>query len=233
MAHLLDPEIISIYLWATKKKNMENPVIVFGANFLGRAAKEIFEGNGNVVYGFLDDNKALHNKEIDTVTVLGSTDDDGFLKLIGKKCEAFVAVDDNKLRKNIVKMLQEVRHMQPVNAIHSSVVLASSVGIGHGNFFDMGARVGAGAEIGNHCLIHANVVVGAESKIGDFVQIGAGSVINAGVEIEDEVFIGSGVIIVSGITIGKGARIGAGSVVIGPVKAGETVFGNPAQKVNS
>jgi acetyltransferase-like isoleucine patch superfamily enzyme len=38
--------------------------------------------------------------------------------------------------------------------------------------------------------------------------------------------------IVAGVTIGKGARIGAGSVVIGPVKAGETVFGNPAEKVN-
>jgi serine acetyltransferase len=26
--------------------------------------------------------------------------------------------------------------------------------------------------------------------------------------------------------------VGAGSIVIGPVKAGETVFGNPAQTVN-
>jgi sugar O-acyltransferase (sialic acid O-acetyltransferase NeuD family) len=212
---------------------MENPVIIIGANFLGRAAKEIFEGNGNVVYGFLDDNKTLHNSEIDNVIVLGRTDDDGFLKLIGKKCEAFVAADDNKLRKNTVKMLQEVRHVQPVNAVHGSSIIASSVGIGHGNFVDMNAMIGAGAEIGNHCIIHQNVVIGAEAKIADFVQLGAGSIINPGVEIEEEAFIGSGVVIVSGISIGKGARIGAGSVVIAPVKAGETVFGNPAQKVNS
>jgi sugar O-acyltransferase (sialic acid O-acetyltransferase NeuD family) len=212
---------------------MENPVLIFGANFLGRAAKEIFEANGNVVYGFLDDNKSLHSKEIDTVTVLGSTDDDGFLKLIGHKCEAFVAIDDNKLRKNIVKMLQEVRHGQPVNAIHSSAVLAQSLSIGHGNFVDAGVKLGAGAEVGSHCLFHANVVVGAEANIGNFAQIGAGSIINAGAVVEEEAFIGSGVIVVSGITIGKGARVGAGSVVIAPVKAGETVFGNPAQKVNS
>ena len=38
---------------------MENPVIIFGANYLGRAAREIFERNGNVVYCFLDDNKGL------------------------------------------------------------------------------------------------------------------------------------------------------------------------------
>ena len=51
--------------------------------------------------------------------------------------------------------------------------------------------------------------------------------------IEDEAFIGSGVVVISGVTIGKGARIGAGSVVIAPVKAGETVFGNPAATVNA
>lgn len=212
---------------------MENPVIIFGANYLGRASKEIFDRNGNVVYCFLDDNKSLHSTEIDNVTVLGSTDDDGFLKLIGKKCEAFVAVDDNKVRKSLVKMLQEVRKIQPVNAIHPAAGVASSASLGHGNFIDAGVRAGAGAVIGSHCLIHANVVLGAEASIGDFVQIGASSTINAGVVVEDGAFIGSGVIVVSGVTIGKGARVGAGSVVVSAVKAGETVFGNPATKVNA
>ena len=95
---------------------MEYPVIIFGANHFGRTAKEIFESNEIVVYGFLDDNKKLHLTEIDEVVVLGSTDDDGFLKLIGKKCAAFVAVDDNKMRRSLVNMLKDVRHVQPVNA---------------------------------------------------------------------------------------------------------------------
>jgi len=212
---------------------MENPVIIFGASYLGRAAKEIFESNGNVVYCFLDDNKKIHNTEIDTVSVMGSTDDDGFLKLIGKKCEAFVAVDDNKLRKSLVGMLQEVRHVQPVNAIHKSAIIPESAVIGHGNFVDMGVKIGTGATVNNQCLLHAGVIIGPEATLGNFVQVGAGSVINANATIEDEVFIGSGVVIVSGITIGKGARIGAGSVVVAPVKAGDTVFGNPAQSVKN
>lgn len=211
---------------------MENPVIIFGANALGRAAREIFETNEVVVYGFLDDNKKLHNTQVDEITVLGDTDNDGFLKLIGKKCEAFVAVDDNKLRKSIVKMLQEVRHVQPVNAIHSKATVSEQASIGHGNFIDAHVYLAPGSAIGNHCLIHAKAFVGVEVTTGDFVQIGAGSNINPGVKIEDEVFIGSGVTIVSGITIGKGARIGAGSVVVAPVKAGETVFGNPAKAIS-
>src|SRR6185295_7177236 len=143
---------------------MENPVIIFGANYLGRIAKEIFESNEVVVYGFLDDNKKLHNTEIDNAVVLGATDDDGFLKLIGKKCEAFVAVDDNKLRKNLVKMIQEVRHVQPVNAIHQHSFIPASVEIGHGNFVDYGVNIGPGAKVGSHCLLHAKALIGVETK---------------------------------------------------------------------
>ncbi len=212
---------------------MENPVIIFGANYLGRAAKEIFEINGNVVYGFLDDNKALHNKELDETFILGSTDEDSFLKLIGKKCEAFIAIDDNRLRKSLVKMLHDVRHVQPVNAVHQNAFISKHVELGYGNFIDQGIKISVGAKISNHCVIQAGCIVGAEVSLGDFVQLGPGSVISSGVKIEEEAFVGSGVTVVSGVTIGKGARIGAGSVVIGPVKAGETVFGNPAQPIKN
>lgn len=208
---------------------MENPVIILGANYLGRAAKEIFENNKVVVYGFLDDNKLLHKQEIDDVVILGNTDDDGFLKLIGKKCEAFVAVDDNRLRKSLVKMIQDERHMQPVNAIHSTAIISTKAALGHGNFIDVGVSIAPGASLGSHCIVHAKAIIGVEATLGNYVQVGAGSIVNAGVTIADEVFIGSGVTLIAGVTVGKGARIGAGSVVIAPVKENETVFGNPAQ----
>ncbi|HNP94550.1 MAG TPA: NeuD/PglB/VioB family sugar acetyltransferase [Cyclobacteriaceae bacterium] len=212
---------------------MQNPVIIFGANAVGRLAKEIFEQNEVVVYGFLDDDKNLHGKEIDEITVLGSTDDDGFLKLIGKKCESFVASDDNRLRKTITKMLNERRHVQPVNAIHKRAFLASKGEMGHGNFVDTGVITSVGVKIGHHNILNAAVVLGVNAQLGDYVQIGTGTNIGHEVVIEDEVFIGSGVTIVSGVKIGKGARVGAGSVVVASINAGETVFGNPAQKVKS
>lgn len=212
---------------------MENPVIIFGAGYLGRQAKEILESNGNVVYGFLDDNKKLHNTEIDNASVLGSTDDEAFLKLIGKKCDVVIALDENKVRKNLVAMLNEDYKAQPVNIIPQTANIPASTDMGHGNFIDHGVKFGPGSSIGNHCIIQTNAIIGTETKLGDFVQVGSGSIINSGSEIEDEVFIGSGVVVVGGITIGKGARVGAGSVVVAPVKYGETVFGNPAQKVNA
>ena len=212
---------------------MNNPVIIFGANVVGRLAKEIFESNGVVVYGFLDDDKKLHNTEIDEAQVLGSTDEQGFLKLIGKKCEAFIATDDNKLRKGLTKMLQEVRHIQPMNAIHPKANISRKASLGYGNFIDSDVVMVSGAVVGSHGLIQAQAYIGMDTSVGDFVQIGVGSKIGAGVKIEDEVFIGAGVTVVSGVTIGKGARVGAGSVVIASIKSNDTVFGNPAQPIKS
>ncbi|MES2518336.1 MAG: acetyltransferase [Bacteroidota bacterium] len=210
---------------------MQNPVIIFGANGLGAVALDIFKRNNVVVYSFLDDNKELHSTEIDDIAILGSTDDEGFTKLIGKKCDAFVAIDDQKVRKNIVEMLNEVRKVQVINAVHDQAIIASTAEIGHGNLVTAGVIVNARAKVGNHNILHSKVLIDYDTEIGDYVQIGAGSTIGAGVSIEDNVFIGTGVTIVGGVKIGKGARIGAGSVVIEAVKARETVFGNPAKKV--
>ena len=210
---------------------MDNPVIIFGATDLGRAALEIFESNDIVVYGFLDDDESLHGKELSEVSVLGKTDDDGYLKLIGKKCEGFIAIDDRVLRKSLVGLMMKRRKKMPVNAVHSNTEIAPSAHIGHGNFVNSGAVIGAHAKIGNHCIIHSNVTVDYSSRLGDLVQVGAGSVIGSGVEVGDNVFIGTGVTIVPGVKIGKEARIGAGSVVIANVEEGQTVFGNPAKEV--
>lgn len=210
---------------------MEKPVIIFGSTGLAKAALEIFNSNNIVVYGFLDDDEKTHNTEINTVSVLGATDDHGFTKLIGQKCEAFVATDDNQLRKEYVDYLVETRKVMPMNAVHQTAYISDSFGIGHGNFVNAGAVLSNDSKMGNHNVINSKTIVEQEVEIGDFVQIGAGSVINTKATIENEVFIGAGVTVVAGVKVGKGARIGAGSVVVGNVEAGQTVFGNPAVEV--
>jgi sugar O-acyltransferase (sialic acid O-acetyltransferase NeuD family) len=210
---------------------MENPVIILSSGGLGAVALDIFKKNGVIVYGILEDDAKLHGTEIEDVPILGSTDDDGFLKLIGKKCEAFVATDDNKLKKNLTQMLLDRRHIMPVNAVHESCIFGISSEIGHGNLFSAGVIINAKVKVGSHCILHSGVVLDREASLGDFVQIGPKAVIGANVSVGENAFIGSGVIIVPGIKIGKNARIGAGSVVIADVADKATVFGNPAIKV--
>jgi sugar O-acyltransferase (sialic acid O-acetyltransferase NeuD family) len=210
---------------------MENPVIIFGASGLGRVAVDIFQSNDIVVYCLLDDDTALHGQEINAVSIVSSTDSEEYLGMIGDKCEAFIATDDNRLRKSLVKTLVDKRKKMPVNAIHQQAFVETSATLGHGNLIAMGVSVGSFVQIGSHCIINAGAVIDYQASIGDFVQIGAGSIINSNVIVKEGAFIGSGVTIVSGVSIGKNARIGAGSVVISNVADGETVFGVPAQKV--
>lgn len=210
---------------------MENPVIIFGASGLGRVALDIFQSNNVIVYCLLDDDPTLHGQEINAVGITGSTDSEEYIRMIGDKCEAFIATDDNRLRKSLVKTLVDQRKKMPVNAIHQQAFIENSAAIGHGNLIAMRASIGSFAQIGSHCIINAGAVIDYQVNIGDFVQIGAGSIINSNVTIKEGAFVGSGVTVVSGVTIGKNARIGAGSVVISNVADGETVFGVPAKKV--
>ncbi|WP_337041400.1 acetyltransferase [Emticicia sp. 17c] len=210
---------------------MQNPVLIFGAGTLGKIALDIFNRNNVLVYGFLDDNEKLHNTEIGEIVVLGETDDDGFLKIIGQKTESFVAIGNTKVKKKIVEILNERRHVMPVNAIHDRSVVAENASIGHGNMVMANATINPFAKVGNHCIIQSGAVVDTEATVADYVTIGAGAMINTGANVGEGAFIGSGAIIVTGIKVGKNARIGAGSVVIENVPDGATVFGNPAKKV--
>lgn len=210
---------------------MDKPVIILGAGSVGKSAMEAFISNDVIVYGFLDEDESSTDNEIGDVKVLGSLEDSSYLSVIGGECEAFVAVEEIELRKNLVEMLVKERKTMPVNAIHHSTIFASSTEIGHGNYIGAGVILGSGSRIGSHLIVESGAIINHDSRLGDYIHVGAATVINSGVKVGDEVFIGSGVTVVAGIKIGKGARIGAGSVVIKDVEEGQTIFGNPAEPV--
>ena len=210
---------------------MLNPVLILGAGKTGKMALDVFLSNGVVVYGFLDDDAKLHHTTIGDVPVLSSTEDDAFLKLIGKKCDAFIAVENTKERKFLTELLKESRQAVSVNAIHRDASLSSTASMGHGNLLSAGSRMGAFVEIGDACILHPNAVLETDAVLGNGVSIGAGSCIGAGAVIESGAFIGSGVTIPDGFKVGKNASVGAGSVLISDVAAGAKVFGYPAQAV--
>ena len=205
--------------------------MIFGAGALGKVALDIFQSHNLLIYGFLDDRKDLHGTEIGEVPVHGRTMDDGFLKFIGQKADAFVAEDDLEGRKHLVEMLNTRRKVMPMNALHSKAFVSQYASLGHGILINAGANIGPFAKLENHCLVHAGAVVDAEAQLGEYVQVSAGAKIGMSAKLEPEVFVGTGAVIVPGITIGQGARIGAGAVVIQNVQEGQTLFGNPAQPI--
>ncbi|AMM51502.1 acetyltransferase [Rufibacter sp. DG15C] len=210
---------------------MQNPVIILGAQELGIAALDTFQSNDVVVYCFLDDKVALQQQEVNEITVMGNTEDENFLKLIGKKCDVFVAAEDMAARKSLVNMLKEDYKVVPVNGIHRFSYVSEHAWLGHGNLVQAGAIVNPNAKVGDSCVIGARALVDSNAVIEDHVQLGAGAIINAGVTVAEGAFIGTGAVVVSGVKIGKNARVGAGAVVVADVAAKQTVFGNPAKAV--
>lgn len=210
---------------------MENPVLIFGAGDLGMQALDIFRRNEVLVYGLLDDRQELHGKEYGDVSVLGGTDDAGFLNMIGSKCEVFIAIGEKAVRERLVEMLNDEKKAMPVNAIHDSAIVSEMSSLGHGNLISARATIGPRSVVGSHCIVQSAAVIDTSVQIGDYVTIGTGAIINDRVKIGDGAYIGSGAVVVAGIEIGKNARIGAGSVVIENVPAKATFFGNPAKKV--
>lgn len=210
---------------------MIQPVIIFGAGPTGQMALDVFASNGVIVYGFLSDDAASHGKEIGEIPILGHTEDDGFLKLIGKKCDAFVASATTKERQVLTDILQERRHVSPVNALHKESTVSIYAELGHGNLVLAGARIAAFARMGSHCQIMHNAVLESNASLGDFVQLGSGSVVGEGSSVGDNTFIGAGVTILAGVKIGKNCSVGAGSVVLADIPANTKVFGYPAKPV--
>ncbi|AKD03510.1 NeuD/PglB/VioB family sugar acetyltransferase [Pontibacter korlensis] len=210
---------------------MQNPVIILGAQKLGTTALDIFNSNSVMVYCFLDDNQKLQQEEINNVSVMSNTEDNEFLKLVGKKCDVFVAVDDSAARKGLIKMLKDEHKVVPVNAIHRFSAVSEYAWVGHGNLVGAGAIINNNAKVGDNCIIHSRALVDTKAEIGNYAEIGAGAIINSEAVVEEGAFIGTGAVIVSGVKIGKNARVGAGSVVVADVPAKATVFGNPAAPV--
>ena len=210
---------------------MENPVIVLGAQAVGTAVLDAFISNDVVVYCLLDDDAKLQNTELLDVPVMGTTDNGELLRLLGKKCEVFVATDDTASRRSLTEMLRAEYEAVPVNAIHQRASVSVHATLGHGNYVGPNGVVAATATLGNGCLVGPNAVVEARATVGDFAQLGSGALLGAGAELGEQAFLGAGAVVVAGVKIGSKARVGAGSVVVADVPAGQTVFGNPAVKV--
>ncbi|ANQ51069.1 acetyltransferase [Flammeovirga sp. MY04] len=207
-----------------------NPVIIIGASGLGKAALDIFKSQGIMVYCFLDGNEELHGAEIGDVTVMGAPTND-FLKHIGKKCDAFVAIEELDTRQSIIKVVKERRKVMPVNAIHKDSSIAESAFIGYGNFINAGARIGSDVKMADHCIVHSNAVLEHDAQLDELVTVGSGAIIGAGAQIGKGAHIGSGAIIAPNVIIGEGAQVGPGSLVMMEVKPNTTVFGMPAKEI--
>lgn len=87
--------------------------------------------------------------------------------------------------------------------------------------------------IGDGVLLNGDVTCGHDVSVGNYTCVMSGTKINGWCSVGEEVFIGGNAYIVPKRKIGDHATIAAGSVVFTNVKAGTTVLGNPAKRIQS
>lgn len=205
-------------------------LIIIGAGGMGRtiysnALEGIGYGDRYVVKGFIDDNlRALdgfpnYPPILDTIKDYIPQQDDVFVSSIGGASRRLC--------------MEEIisRGGEFMELIHKTARIYNNAQLGKGNFIGAYSVIGNDAEVGDYNMIQAYSVIGHDAKVGSWNRIDTHVTCVGGIVIEDEVNIHTSAVISHGVTVGSGAHVGALSFVIRKVKAGTTVCGNPAKKI--
>ena len=160
-------------------------LIILGAGGQGKVVADIAKLNGYEDIAFLDDNANI--KECAGWHVLGpnsmATEIEG---------DVFVAIGDNRIRKEITQRYQERTFP---TLVHPSSVIAKGIEIG-----------------ADYCHISVGAHLCGTVKIGKGTLIGAGSTVSNNISICSECLIGVGAVVINDIQI-PGTYIGIPAMI--------------------
>lgn len=208
---------------------MKNLVII-GAGGMGRtiysnALESRGYGSSFIIKGFIDDNLNALDQYENYPPVIGSIRD-----YEPQKDDVFVSSIGGASRKPCMEEIIS-RGGEFIELIHNTARIYTNAKLGKGNFVGAFSVIGNDAIVGDYNMIQSYTVIGHDAVIGSWNRIDTHVTCVGGIIIEDEVNIHTGAIINHNVTVESGSHVGAGSFVIKKVKAGTTVFGNPARKL--
>lgn len=210
---------------------MKKNLYIIGARGFGRElALELPSWNGFCehydIKGFLDD-------KADAL--------DGFAGYppIVSSVEAFMPDKDDivvcglgavKWRKKYIELLLE-KGCRFDTFLAPTVRVKATARIGMGVVVLSNSGVSADVVVGDFVLCHPNVTLGHDTKIGSHAVLENGVFCGGFVEVGSAATLHTRATVLPHCKIGENAVVGACSCVISKVKAGVTVFGNPAHKI--
>ena len=139
-----------------------------------------------------------------------------------------VTIGDNRVRACCFEAALR-RGLEAALLIHPSAVVSSSAVVGLGTMALPLVVVGAGASVGENCILNTGCMVEHDSKVWDHVHISPGAIIGGEVTVETFAHAGMGARVLSRLRIGRESVLGAGAVVTKDVDSGWVVAGIPAK----
>lgn len=133
-----------------------------------------------------------------------------------------------KERISISRRLMKIG-LYPVNLIHESAIIDSTVKIGIGVQIHAGVIINPHTVVGDFCILNTNCSIDHDCVLESGVEVAPGATLCGEIFVEENAWICAGATILPRINIGSNATIGAGAVVIKNVVDNETVAGVPAR----
>lgn len=186
------------------------------------AARTVYE-----CVGFLDDNAALHGRQIAGVPVLGPLKEAArfhdcmFVNGIGSP--------DNFWRKADIVRTTGLTVERFEAVVHPQSSISSLAQLGRGCVALAGVAVGARATIGDHAILLQGAIVSHDCRLGDYSCVASGACLAGAVDLAASSYIGANASVRGGVRIGSRSLVGMGSVVLQDVPENTVVAGNPAR----
>ncbi|MFJ7271008.1 NeuD/PglB/VioB family sugar acetyltransferase [Streptomyces sp. NPDC099050] len=179
--------------------------------------------------GHLDDDPALHGREVDGVPVLGGS------ALVHERPAARVVVcvgspRDYGVRARLVRRLA-LPESRYATVIHPAAALSGSSVLGPGTVLLAHCVLTAAVRVGAHVAVMPHVVLTHDDEVGDFATLASGVRLGGGVRLGRGAYVGAGALVREYIEVGAWSLTGMGSTVLADVPAGEVWAGSPARRL--
>jgi sugar O-acyltransferase (sialic acid O-acetyltransferase NeuD family) len=176
--------------------------------------------------GFVDDAPALRGAEVLGYRVLSNVD-----HLAARAGGRYVlAIGHGGIRRRLAERLAEA-HVTPATLVHPDVPLHRTVTLGAGCIVCRGVTLTVNVRLGDHVIVNLHATLGHEAVLDDFATLHPGVHISGAVRVGTGATLGTGAVVLPGVAVGAEAVVGAGAVVTRDVKAGATVVGVPARRI--
>ncbi|MET9962224.1 NeuD/PglB/VioB family sugar acetyltransferase [Streptomyces sp. NPDC006326] len=179
--------------------------------------------------GHLDDDPALHGRDVDGVPVLGACG------LVHELPAARVVVcvgspRDYAVRARLVRRLAlpEARY---ATVVHPTAAVSVSSVLGAGSVLLAHCVLTAAVRVGAHVAVMPHTVLTHDDTVGDFATLASGVRLGGGVRLGRGAYVGAGALVREYTTIGAWSLTGMGSTVLADVPPGEVWAGSPARRL--
>ncbi|XIE77595.1 acetyltransferase [Streptomyces sp. SBR177] len=204
-------------------------LVIIGAGGFARETAQAARAAGLPLAGHLDDDPALHGREVDGVPVLGGT-----ALAHGLADASFVVCTgsprDYASRARIVDRLglPEERY---TTVVHPTAAVSASSVLGPGTVLLAHTVLTAAVTVGRHVAVMPQCVLTHDDVLGDFATLASGVRLGGAARIGTGAYLGAGALLREGTEVGAWSLVGMGSVVLADVPPGEVWAGAPARRL--